>query len=169
MKKVIILALTGILILACSKKDDETGGGYPASLFLYFDIKKSDGTPFEEGEVFYYQRYDGQPSNHPEEWYVLNKTLNELLGQELYFGPCGEYMYGWEYGDEPDAGSQWVTKTYVYLKYMDTEVIDTIVLRDSIYYPEYRYFDLFLNGEKIEYTMAPNQIEWLVSLTKDEF
>ena len=78
-------------------------------------------------------------------------------------------MYGWEYGDEPDAGSQWVTKTYVYLKYMDTEVIDTIVLRDSIYYPEYRYFDLFLNGEKIEYTMAPNQIEWLVSLTKDEF
>ena len=85
MKKVIILALTGILILACSKKDDETGGGYPASLFLYFDIKKSDGTPFEEGEVFYYQRYDGQPSNHPEEWYVLNKTLNELLGQELYW------------------------------------------------------------------------------------
>ena len=38
------------------------------------------------------------------------RTKNFILGLVVS-------MYGWEYGDEPDAGSQWVTKTYVYLKY----------------------------------------------------
>src|SRR5690606_25330701 len=143
----------------------DTGNSYPGVFYLYFDLKKSDGTSFEEGEVFYFQQHEinGKLFNYTEEWSVLNKTLNELLGQELYFGPCGEFPHGWEYGDEPDDGSQWVNKTYVYLKYMDTEITDTIVLRDSTHYPEYRYYDLFLNGEKTEYSTAPNNIEWLIS------
>lgn len=171
-KTVFTLVLVSIMVFACSKNDDkENTGGFPGFFLLYFDLTKSDGTPFEEGEVLYTQQYEtnGEHSNFPEEWHVLKKTLNELLGQEFYFGPCGEYMYGWEDGDEPAHGSQWVNKTYVYLKYMDTEVIDTIVLRDSIHYPEYRYYDLYLNGEKIEYSTAPNNIEWLISITKDEF
>lgn len=171
MKTITALIFASIIVFACSQKDDEKGDGYPGVFNLYFDLKKSDGTPFEQGEVFFSQQYEtnGELYSFTEGWEVLNKTVNELLGQELYFGPCGEYMFGWEDGDEPDNGSQWVNKTYVYLKYMGTEVIDTIVLRDSTHYPKYRHYDLFLNGEEIEYTTAPNNIEWLISIAKEEF
>jgi len=171
MKKMIVLIFTCIISFACSKNDIDNTDNFPGVLYLYFDIKKSDNTPFEEGEILYSQEniFNGEHSGNPEEWVVLEKTFNGLLGEEPFFGPCGEYMYGWEDGDEPAQGSQWVNKTIVYLKYMNTGIIDTIMLRDSANYPDYRYYDLYLNGNEIEYSKAPNNIEWLISITKEEF
>lgn len=172
MKTIIVIAFASMMIIACSKKGDDTGsGGIPGDIRLYFDLKKSDGTPFEEGEIQFFQaiEQDGHYYEESLEWLVLDKSIYEYFGEEVFFGPCGYYMVGWEPGDEPENGSQWVNKIYVYLKYMDTEVIDTIMLRDSTQYPEYSYYDLFLNGEEIEYSMSPSQLEWLISIIKDEF
>ena len=53
MKTITVLIFASIIVFACSKKDDEKGDGYPGVFNLYFDLKKSDGTPFEQGEVFF--------------------------------------------------------------------------------------------------------------------
>jgi hypothetical protein len=165
MKTVITLALTSILILACSKKDDQVGSGFPELASLYFDLKKSDGTSFEEGDIFYKEgifNYDNELVFW-EEWEILKKD-------NAYFsGPI--FPVGWEAEDAPEVGSEWVKKRYYILKYLDTEVIDTIMVRDSTQYPEYRYFDIYLNNEIIKrYTQEESaDFSWLVSLTKDEF
>ncbi|MEX0996969.1 MAG: hypothetical protein WDZ45_07965 [Flavobacteriaceae bacterium] len=171
MKNLMLIVLASIIAIACSKKGDDISENYPGVLNLYIDLKKSDGTPFEEGEISSFQEYEfnGEYAGGSIEWLVLEKRLKESLGQEPYFGPCIDYMFGWESGEEPDHGSQWVNKIYLYLKYMNTEIIDTIMLRDSANYPEYRHYNLYLNGEEIEYSTAPNNIEWLITITKEEF
>src|SRR5690606_12585907 len=108
-KIVFTLVFASIMVFDCSKKDDDNGGSYPGVLKLYIDLKKSEDTSFEEGEVQFFQEneYNGEYIGGSQEWLVLEKNIYEYFGGESYFGPCIDYMFGWEEGDEPDQGSQW--------------------------------------------------------------
>lgn len=169
MKKEFLLIVICILGFSCSQENHKSVAGDPADIHLFLELFNSDGTPMKEGDVFHWQQYEdnGKLSAHPEEWHLLRKTYNERLGSDLYFMPEGEFRYGWELGEEPKIGTRWVNKAFLYLKYANSDVVDTLVVRDSLHYPEYRYFDLFLNGEKYE-NFLNISMEWLVTITKEE-
>jgi hypothetical protein len=165
MKKIILTAFVCSIIFACSKDDSNEPQNLPKSAFVHFELLKLDGTSFNQGDIEYKTGgYDSQ--GHlvfSSEWMVLPKI------EESYFGNI-EFQLGPGYSPITE-GTEWIYKKYVLLKYYDTEVIDTIIIRDSARYPEYRYYDIFLNNEIIQsYTQEEDGgLSWLISLTKDEF
>lgn len=160
MKKIIIL-LTGLLIFGCNDNDELKGD--PPAAYLFFNLKKSDGSSFEGGEVFYkggYNNYAGEIVFW-ENWFSLEKV-------ETNFGLYFEYpeirLMEWDIYDRYDH--------YIVLKYMESEITDTVLIRESITQnPKKRNLEFFLNGEKVVPQNPENSYNWtyIMTITKEEF
>lgn len=66
-----------------------------------------------------------------------------------------------------EEGDRWLKQKQYILKYLDTEVIDTLWVKDSVAYPNYHKIDVFLNGEL--YHTYQSYGELIVQITKEDF
>lgn len=163
MKKIILTMLAGITFFACNKDDGDSPMELPETAFIEFDIKRADGTVFEEGDIYFKAggfNYD-QEWWYDQEWHVMKKEYSSVQEKDFFIGE----MY---YIAEPFAkeGDGWLKQKKFILKYLDTEVIDTIWVRDSAVYPHHK-IDILLNGDL--YYSCQSYGELLVEITKDEF
>lgn len=144
----IIFALFLICLTACNKDENQEVSGDPATFNLYIELLKPDGTSFEEGEVEAksgYQDEDGM-NIYVGDWYNLpvSQYHSDLLNKKV-FGPF-ELGIGWESGEDPEEGTEWVMSQLLLLRYEGISEMDALRGRDSIRFPEFRYFDIFRNG-----------------------
>lgn len=174
MKKIILTILAGIIFFACNKDDDDNPMELPEIAFIEFDIKKADGTVFEEGNIYFKEgffNYD-QEWWYDQEWHVMKKEYSSVQEKYFFIGEIGIYFGSSYYIDLvglpfSEEGDGWLKQKKFILKYLDTEVIDTIWVKDSVAYPNYHKIDILLNGDL--YYSCHSYSELLVEITKEEF
>lgn len=171
MKKLIILSIACCFAFACSKESSPAVSGDYNRFNLFLTLINPDGNPYKEGEILHWYQVerDGEMKVEFDKWYVLEKIPNIRLGPDEYFITVPDFRTLDEY--EFEIGTQWVNKLHHYVKYENSGVVDTLTIRDSLHYPEYRYFELFLNGEKYDYTTSPTSqstSEWLATIKKEK-
>lgn len=134
---------------------------------LYFDIKDSNGRSFEEGEVLFQQ---AMYLNYPyplnewvvDEWYPLKRGL------EGYFGEI-DFPLFWDGAYKSEEEKYFVRKRYYLFQYSNSEIIDSLFVRDSIRVDEFRRFEIFLNGKKIDSSeIDGDYFSRLISITHEE-
>lgn len=167
----IISIFSLLLTTACNKEENNTSSGFPAIYNMYFDLQRTDGTSFNEGEIEAKSAYlneDGELIIQ-EEWHELpvNSDYSDILDKRV-FGPF-ELGMGWESGQEPPVGTEWVNNHFLLLRYQGIAEIDTLRSKNSAKYPDYYYFDIFKNEELIirlndpeNYTERP----WYITIQK---
>src|SRR5690554_2094542 len=106
----IILVFSLLLILGCNKEENNTPVGYPMSFDVYLDLQKPDGSPYNEGEVEAKGGFldeEGQLIFNGD-WITLpvDVEISAMLEKRV-FGPFG-LSIGWESGEEPEEGTEWV-------------------------------------------------------------
>lgn len=165
MKNILLLTLTCAIVFACSKQDDAIDSELPGMVSMYFDMKKSNGKSFEEGDIFFNQ---GIYSND-NEWVIGEEWLTLQHGEfRDYFGPILFPLYWQDSGEE--KGTELIRERYYLFKYPESETIDSLFVQGKKRVGEYQYyFDMFLNGEKIEYSEIEDITpSWLISITQKE-
>lgn len=174
MKKLIILSIACCFAFACSKESSPAVSGDYARINLFLTLINPDGNPYKEGEILHWYQVDidGDIRMEFDKWRELKRVPNDRFGPDEYFITVPDFMTGGgEPGEEFQIGTKWVKKLHHYIKYENSGVVDTLTIRDSLHYPEYRYLELFLNGEKYEYTThGPLQsaTEWLATIKKEK-
>ncbi|MBB6681722.1 hypothetical protein H4O20_09730 [Aequorivita sp. 609] len=167
----IILVFSLLLILGCNKEENNTPVGYPMSFDVYLDLQKPDGSPYNEGEVEAKGGFLDEEGHliFNGDWITLpvDVEISAMLEKRV-FGPFG-LSIGWESGEEPEEGTEWVINNILLLLYKNISDIDTLRGRDSTRYPEFRYFDIFKNGTLLQRFNDPdNYIErpWNITIQK---
>ncbi|WP_310992066.1 hypothetical protein [Aequorivita marina] len=167
----LMTALCMFLFLGCTKENDTGITEQPKEYNLYLDISKPDGSSYSEGEVEARSGYinvDGEIEYYGE-WNIfkVDRLISDQMGKN-YFGP---YYIGGSIieGNNPEPGTESVYNQILLLRYNGTQETDTLRTRDSILYPEYRYFDIFKNDnfiQRFEITESSDNDPWLISLIK---
>lgn len=170
MRTTIFMTLVSLLVFTACSKDDNPGtpSGDIAQYHLYFDLLKSDGSVFEEGEwqvsIPYILNEEGQlvPIN-PEladYWESLRIIIEEDFfnnnpheNPEHYRFPESGVLHSsiW-YGSSllfATEEDRWVNDKYYLLRYEGYET-DTLLVRDILNPGFERSFEFYLNGESIE-------------------
>jgi hypothetical protein len=172
MKTIFILSIFSLLLAtACNKEENNATSGFPMIYNMYFDLQRPDGSSFNEGEVEAKGAYLNEAGEliFQEEWFELpvNSDFSDVLEKRV-FGPF-ELGMGWESGQEPEEGTEWVANHFLLLRYQGISEIDTLRSKTSARYPDYYYFDIFKNDELIvrlndpdNYTERP----WYITIQK---
>ncbi|MGO3183018.1 MAG: hypothetical protein ACTIJ9_09320 [Aequorivita sp.] len=172
MKTFFILSIFSLfLILSCNKEENNPGTGLPAEYNVFLNLRNQDGNSFEEGQIEAKAAFINQEGQivYNGDWFPLPIAPDQSnsIGQNV-FGPFF-LSIGWEAGQEPEEGTEWVTNNLLLLRYEGLSEIDTLRGRDSMRYPEYRYFDIFKNGTHLQRFNDPeNYIEkpWYITIQK---
>jgi hypothetical protein len=160
--KAVLLIFASIIAFACSRNDNEPTE-LPSTAYIFFDIKKSDGINFEEGDITYKQgllNYN-QEWWYDQDWHLMEKRYLPHQEKDFFTGEMYYIVKPFEEGDG------WLKQKQYILKYLDTEVIDTLWVKDSVAYPNYHKIDIFLNGEL--YHTYQSYDELIVQITKEDF
>jgi len=160
--KAVLLIFASIIAFACSRNDNEPTE-LPSTAYIFFDIKKSDGTDFAEGNIHYKAggfNYD-QEWWYDQDWRTMEKIYYPVQEKDFFIGE----MY---YIVEPfsEEGDGWFQQKKFIIKYLDSEVTDTIWIKDIAAYPHHR-IDVLLNGE-LFYT-CQSYDELIVQIIKEDF
>ena len=172
MKKIALIIFASIIAFACSKDDKPQQVNDYGSVDLYLDIFKSDGTPFEAGEILrqYITRDYEDNWMYVDYWLEMPK-VTDRDSTKWYFGPTGynppnlnyyENIPNYEiYSDAMDI-----------IKYLDTDVIDTLYFRERLLWPNVN-IEVFLNGILIDSYVSDSGYymprPWVIEIAKDEF
>lgn len=165
----IILVLVLLSFTSCVKDENQKASDDPYTFNMYFQLLKPDGTLFKEGEIEAKGGYLNETGEFVTngEWYKLSVDpfISDILNKDV-FGPF-EVGVGWESNEEPRTGTQWVTNTLTLLRYEGLSAVDTLKVRDSMNYPEFRYFDVFKNGNFIHrFNDNDSDLPWHITIQK---
>lgn len=172
MKNIIfITTLFMFLIMGCSRDNSTGEAGKPKEYNLYLNISKADGSSYSEGEVEVRRGYidpEGQ-IKYNGEWNTFK--VDRLMSDRMNKNCFGPYFIGMSITDGKDnqQENEGVYNQILLLRAQESQKIDTLKIRDSISYPEYRYFDIFKNDDFIKRFEITDDYEnepWLISLTK---
>lgn len=161
MKTTIFTSLLCLLVfMGCNKDENNIIDPEPGDIIQYilsFDLLKSDGSAFEQGEVQIstphildekgqlvplYSEYWADLKVIYEEDFFLNNTENP----EHYNFPDNGILYEGLWYASSEQGNDWTEELYYLIRYEGYET-DTLLIRDIINPDVDRRFEFYINGE----------------------
>ncbi len=166
--KLFITTICLSILFGCSK-DKTNSEVQPKDYSVLLHISRPDGSSYFEGEV------EARPGYVDEEgkieyygdWSVfrIEQNFSDQMG-EKYFGPF-HVGTGIIEGAEPEQGTITVNNQILLLRYEGSQQIDTIRAKDSLLYPEFRYFDMYKNDnfiKRFNVIEDANEEPWFISI-----
>lgn len=170
MKIFCILSIFSLFfVLSCNKEENNPSTtSDPKTYSVFLDLQRFDGSSFNKGEVEAKGAFITEEGEliFQGDWFQLplaSDYYTDIFGKTV-FGPF-DIGIGWESGQEPKEGTQWVRDQLLLLRYQGISEIDTLRSRDSARYPDFRYFDIYKNGtllERLNIMEAP----WKITIQK---
>ncbi len=168
MKTVYIISIFSLLMItSCNKEENSSGSGDPFIYTMFLDLQREDGTSFNEGEIEAKAAYINEDGEliFRGDWYPMSVASNyyiDIFGKTV-FGPIDIGISTVDYNPEP--GTEFVSNEIYLLRYDGNTEMDTLRIRDSSRYQEFRYFDIFKNDSLL---VRLNDIEapWKVTIQK---
>lgn len=140
-----------LINISCSKKDSSDGVGEPKTYNLYFEVLKSDSSPFEEGSIEIseaLEMIDGEFTYPGDEirWHTMNfDTLVSNALERTIFEPIvfSAWSSEWNFSGQ----SEWQRDVYYLIRYLGND-IDTLRINDNtVVEPRRQVFNFLVDEE----------------------